>query len=255
MKKLEGKLALVTGGTSGIGLATAKRFIAEGASVLVTGNNAERLELARRELGGGAGVVDVIASDAGSRADLEKLGELLRHRDRRLDILFLNAGVLHFGPILELDEALLDQSLRLNFKGPWLAMKLLVPLMRQGGTIVATTSVNATIGMPGSSAYAASKAALRALVRVAAAELAPRGIRVNAVSPGPIATALRAKIGLPGDAVKSFDAELAHRTTLKRLGTPDEIARAVVFLASDDSTFMTGEELVIDGGMTTVGIN
>jgi NAD(P)-dependent dehydrogenase (short-subunit alcohol dehydrogenase family) len=249
MKRLEGKIALVTGGSTGIGLAAARRFAAEGATVLITGTNAAHLDAARNAIGGRA---EAIRSDAGSRADLEALAHELRRRDLRLDVLFLNAGGVKFGSILELDEAAFDETMRLNFKGPWLAIKLLAPLLREGGAIVANTSINGVLGMPGSSAYAASKAALRSLVRVAAAELAPRGIRVNAVSPGPIETQLRQKLGLPDDATKRLDAELAARTTLKRLGTPDEIAGAVLFLACDDSAYVTGAELTVDGGLTTV---
>jgi NAD(P)-dependent dehydrogenase (short-subunit alcohol dehydrogenase family) len=247
--KIEGRTALVTGGTTGIGLAAARRFVAEGATVLLTGTNREHLESARQELGGRA---ETFVSDAGARADVERLAHELRARDRRLDVLFLNAGIGKFGTIAELDEAVLDESLRINFKGPWLAIKLLAPLMRSNGSIVVTTSVNDRIGMVGSSAYAASKAALRSLVRVAAAELAPRGIRVNAVCPGPIETPFHVKLGFPPDARKAFADDLTARIALKRFGRADEVAASVLFLACEDSSYMTGAELVIDGGMTTV---
>jgi len=249
MKKLEGRTALVTGGTTGIGLAAARRFAAEGARVILTGTNPMRLEAARRELGGAA---EVVASDAGSRADIESLARDLKRRDIQLDVLFLNAGVGKFGSIAELDEAAMDESLRINFKGPWLAIKLLAPLMRSRGSIVVTTSVNDRIGMPGSSAYAASKAALRSLVRVAAAELAPRGIRVNAVSPGPIETPFHDKLGFPPETKKGFAEGLISQIALKRFGSVEEVASSVLFLATEESSFMTGEEIVLDGGMTTV---
>jgi NAD(P)-dependent dehydrogenase (short-subunit alcohol dehydrogenase family) len=249
MKRFEGKTALVTGGTTGIGLATAKRLAAEGARVIATGTNAVSLEVARREL---PSAVELVASDAGSRADIERLARDFERRDIQLDILFLNAGVGRFGPIADLDEAAWDESFRLNVKGPWLAIKLLSPLVRPSGSIVVTTSVNDRIGMPGSSAYAASKAALRSLVRVAAAELAARGIRVNAVSPGPIETPFHGKLGFSRETLKGFAEGLVGQIALKRFGTADEVARSVLFLASEDSSYMTGEEIVLDGGMTTL---
>ncbi|HXU70963.1 MAG TPA: SDR family oxidoreductase [Polyangia bacterium] len=249
MKKLEGKIALVTGGTTGIGLAAARRFAAEGATVFITGTSAAHLDDARNAVGGRA---EAIRSDAGSRADLEALAHELRRRDLRLDVLFLNAGIGRFGPIAELSEADFDDSIRLNVKGPWLALKLLAPLMRPRGAIVATTSVNGRIGMPGSSAYAASKAALRALVRVAAVELAPNGIRVNAVAPGPIETPFHDKLAFAPEARKQFAASLEERIPLHRFGRADEIAAAVLFLACDESSYLTGAEIVVDGGMTVV---
>jgi NAD(P)-dependent dehydrogenase (short-subunit alcohol dehydrogenase family) len=248
MGKLDGKTALVTGGTTGIGLAAAKRLALEGAKIILTGTHPKPLEDARRALPH----AEVMASDAGSRADIESLALDLKRRDIRLDVLFLNAGVGKFGPIADLDEAAWDDSFRINVKGPWLAIKLLGPLLKTGGSIVVTTSVNGQIGMPGSSAYAASKAALRSLVRVAAAELAPRGIRVNAVSPGPIETPFHTKLGFPADTSKAFAEQLIGQIALKRFGTADEVAKSVLFLASDDSSYMTGEEIVLDGGMTTL---
>jgi len=242
--RFDRKTVLVTGGTSGIGLATAKQFAAEGAQVLVTGTNPDALTAARRALPDSA---EVLRSDAGSRADLEALAR----RDLRLDAMFLNAGVVRFGAIADLDEAQLDESLRINFKGPWLALKLLGPRLVDGGSVVVTTSVNALIAAPGSGAYAASKAALRALVRVAASELAARRIRVNAVCPGPIDTPLYDKLGLDAEGKRALTDGRVAAIPLHRFGTPDEIARAVLFLASE-ATFATGAELVLDGGMTLI---
>ncbi|NOU27824.1 MAG: SDR family oxidoreductase [Polyangiaceae bacterium] len=249
MKKLEGKTALVTGGTTGIGLAAARLFAEQGAKVLVTGRNPETLEAARAELGP---AVEVLASDAGAKADLQAIAGRLDGSKQTLDLLFLNAGVAKFGPIASLPEEDFDETFRVNVKGPWLALKILAPYMSKGGSIVVNSSVNNVLGMPGSSAYAASKAALRSLVRTAAAELAPSGVRVNAVSPGPIATPLYGKLGLSEAARQGFAEGLVQRIPLKRFGTSEEIARAVLFLGSEDASFMTGEEIVVDGGMTRV---
>jgi len=248
MTRFDGKTVLVTGGTSGIGLASAKLFAAEGAHVLVTGTNPRALDAARAALPR----AEVIASDASSRDDIATLAGDLQRRGVRLDAMFLNAGVVRFGSIAELDEERLDESFRLNFKGPWLALKLLGPLLADGAAVVVTTSVNALIAAPGTGAYSASKAALRALVRVAAAELAARRIRVNAVCPGPIDTPLYDKLGLDAAGKQRLTDDRIAAIPLHRFGAPDEIARAVVFLASADASFATGAELVLDGGMTLV---
>ena len=246
MGKLEKKVVVITGGTTGIGLAAARLFAAEGAKVTVTGSNPKTLEAARSEL---RGVAEVIASDAGSEGDITKLAQSFASG---VDVLYLNAGVAKFGPIASLDLAAFDDSFRINVRGSWLALKHFGPLMRRGGSIVLTTSVNNELGMPGSSVYAATKAALRSLVRVAASELAEAGVRVNAVSPGPIETPLYGKLGLTPEVVQGFAKDLVARVPLKRFGSSAEVAKAALFLASDDSSFMTGEEIVLDGGMTRV---
>ncbi len=243
MTRFQGKTVLVTGGTTGIGYAAAKLFVEEGASVIVTGTNAARLETVKAELG-----VKAIVSDAGKSEDIAKLAKEVG----ALDAVFLNAGIAKLGPMSDLSEADLDETFRINFKGPWLTIKALAPVMKKGGAIVLNTSVNNKIGMPGTTVYGASKAALRSLARTAAAELAASGIRVNAVSPGPIETPLYAKLGFSPDALTAMAKGLSEQIALRRFGKPEEIAKAVLFLASDDSSYMTGEEIMVDGGLTTV---
>jgi NAD(P)-dependent dehydrogenase (short-subunit alcohol dehydrogenase family) len=248
MNKLQDKIALVTGGTSGIGLATAKLFHDEGARVVVTGRNPATLEAARALLGD---AVDLVESDAGDQADVTALFAYIGRTYGRLDVLFLNAGIVREGTIDSMPEADFDEVFRVNVKGPWLALKRAATLLHSGGAVVLNASINAHLGMPGTSAYAASKAALRSLGRTAAAELAGQGIRVNVLSPGPTDSGIVEKIR-DTEGAAAVRTYLEGRILMKRLGTVDEIARAALFLASGDSSFMTGEEIVIDGGMTRV---
>jgi NAD(P)-dependent dehydrogenase (short-subunit alcohol dehydrogenase family) len=249
MAKLANKVALITGGTTGIGLAAARLFQAEGARVTVTGSNPATIEQARAELGDG---IEIIRSDAGSAADIEALARSFGQQGTGVDVVFLNAGIAKFGPLFELDVSAFDDSFRVNVRGPWLLLKHFGPLMNKDGAIVFNSSINNQLGMPGSSVYAASKAAARSLVRTAAVEFAPRGVRVNAVSPGPIETPLYGKLGLGADALDSMARGLIAKVPLGRFGRPEEVARAALFLASSDSSYMTGEEIVLDGGMTRV---
>jgi NAD(P)-dependent dehydrogenase (short-subunit alcohol dehydrogenase family) len=242
MKKLERKIALITGGTTGIGLEAAKLFAVEGANVTVTGTNTKTIEAARAELNGAA---EVVMSDAGSAPAVEALARDMEANHGAVDVLFLNAGVARYGLIASLSESDFDEVVRVNFKGPWLAIKHFAPLMRRGGSIVLNTSNTLHMGQPYTSVYAASKAALRSLARTAAAELAPSGVRVNAVSPGPTDTPIHAKSGLT-----EVGRHVVPRIPLGRMGESREIARVALFLASDDSSFITGEEIVVDGGMT-----
>ena len=244
MNRLRNKRALVTGGTSGIGLATARHFLQEGARVAITGSNPKALESAKSELG------DVLAihADAGNVAEQERVAAAVRDGFGALDILFVNAGIGDFRPLEQWDEAGFDRSIAINLKGPFFLVQALLTLFANPAAIVFNTSINAHIGMPASSVYAASKAGLLSLARTLSGELLARGIRVNAVSPGPIATPLHGKIGMGDKEI----AELVAQIPAARRGTPDEIANAVVFLASDEAAFTVGSELIIDGGMSTL---
>jgi NAD(P)-dependent dehydrogenase (short-subunit alcohol dehydrogenase family) len=245
MNRLKGKTALVTGGTTGIGLATAKLFITEGARVIVTGRAPATIKSAQAELGDNA---IVIKSDATSLPDMDALAEKVKERFGRLDVLFVNAGYGEFVPFEAVTEKLYDEMLNLNAKGPYFIVQKLAPLMPDGSSVVFTTSLANRKGMPVLSAYGAAKAALRALTRSLAAAFAPRGIRVNAVSPGPIeSTAILQKIGMPKEAADQVYIQMAESVPMKRLGQPEEVAKAVAFLAID-ATYTTGAELMVDGG-------
>ena len=249
MKRLDGKTALITGGTTGIGLETAKQFIAEGARIAITGTNPKNLYAARQELGDAS---IVIAADAGSVTGQREVAEQIRMGFGTLDILFINAGIADFRPIEQWDEEGFDRSFEVNLKGPFFLIQSLLPIFSSNAAIVLNTSVNARIGMPNSSIYAATKAALISMARTLSGELIGRGIRVNAVSPGPIETPLYGKLGLPEDSLKEMASGILQQVPLKRFGRPSEIASAIVFLASDESAFTVGSELVIDGGMTNL---
>jgi NAD(P)-dependent dehydrogenase (short-subunit alcohol dehydrogenase family) len=248
MSALNGKITLITGGTTGIGLATAQRFLAEGAKVIVTGRNPETLAAARELLGGQA---EVLASDA---ADPDQIQALFRHVQQahgRLDVLFLNAGVAQFAPLDGMSLEAAEHLFRVNFHGPWLALRYATPLLSKGASVIFNTSAVNQMGLPGASVYAATKAALRSLVRTATAELAPRGIRVNAVSPGPIETPIIGKLNLSPAEQEGFG-ELARRTAAGRFGQAHEVAGAALFLASSDSSLLYGAELNVDGGLTQI---
>jgi len=240
MPRLEGKRALITGGTSGIGLETARRFIEEGARVAITGLRHAGLAAARKELGD----VIVIESDAGDAAQQGKVADEIRNAFGQLDVLFLNAGIAELRPIGQWDAAAYDRSFNTNVKGPYFLVQELLPVLANPASIVINGSVNPHIGMPTSSVYAATKAAMISLTKTLSGELISRGIRVNAVSAGPIMTPLHA--GRSEEERAAF----IRQIPAGRFGQPSEIANAVVFLASDESTFTVGAELLIDGGMS-----
>ena len=249
MNRLQGKRALITGGTTGIGLATAHAFVAEGARVAITGTNPKTLEAARQELGSD---VLVVASDAGNVAAQKTLAAEVQKAFGELDILFANAGIVDLRPVEQWDEAAWNRSFDINLKGPFFLVQALLPVFAKSASIVLMTSVNAHIGMPNSSIYGASKAGLISMARTLSGELMPRGIRVNAISPGPIATPLYGKLGMSEAQMKGMADSLQTQIPAKRFGDPREIAQAVVYFASDESAFTVGSELVIDGGMTTL---
>lgn len=249
MNRLEGKRALITGGTTGIGLETARQFLREGARVMITGNKPANLEAAQKELG-----ADVIAvqSDASSVPAQKELANHVRGAFGGLDVLFLNAGIVDMRSIEQMDEEGFDRSFAINLKGPYFLVQALLPLFANPASIVLNASVNAHIGMANTSVYGASKAALASLVRTLSGELIGRGIRVNAVSPGPISTPLYGKLGFSEAELKQVAAGIQNMVPAKRFGTPAEIASAVVFFASDESAFTVGSELLVDGGMSNL---
>jgi NAD(P)-dependent dehydrogenase (short-subunit alcohol dehydrogenase family) len=248
--KLAGKIALVTGGSSGLGLATAARFVAEGAKVIITGRRPAELEAAVAEIGGG---VIGVPGDVSVLSDLDRLYETIRETFGRLDILFANAGGGAFVPLGEVTEAHFDKYFGINVKGTLFTVQKALPLMAAGGSIVLNGSMVSVKGMPGFTVYAATKAALRSFARTWAVDLKGKNIRVNVVSPGTVVTpAYKTELGMTDEQIEAFVAQAAATTPLGRAGTPDEIARAVVFLASDDSSYVTGTELFVDGGAAQI---
>jgi len=245
-ERFKNKVAVVTGGNSGIGLATARAFAREGARVAITGRNEATLNAAQRELG-----PDVLAV----KADFSRVSEIgtamdrIKERFGRIDALFVNAGVGRFVPFEEVTEAFFDETMATNLKGAFFTVQKAVPLLSRGAAVVLNASINAHMGMPGSSVYGASKAAVVNLAKTLSADLLQRGIRVNVVSPGPVATPILDRMGLPEAETRQLKERITEQVPLKRFGHPDEIAAAVLYLSSDESAFVVGTELVVDGGM------
>jgi NAD(P)-dependent dehydrogenase (short-subunit alcohol dehydrogenase family) len=242
-----GKTALVTGGTTGIGRVTAERLHAAGARVAITGNNPDTLRAARQEL---PEDVAVLKADARSIADSEALAAELRRRFGTLDVLFLNAGVAQLAPFDLVTEATYAEHMDVNVKGVVFTLQKLLPLLREGASVIVNTSVADARGTAGLSMYSASKGAVAALVRCLAVELAPRKIRVNAVSPATILTPIQAKFGLPPEVAQAAAEKYVARIPLARFGAADEVASVVLFLASDAASYLTGVELPVDGGLS-----
>ncbi|WP_281633565.1 SDR family oxidoreductase [Flavobacterium luteolum] len=244
MKNLENKVAIVTGGNSGIGYAAAADLTAKGAKVIVTGRNKEALAKAEKELN-----VTGIVADQSDLKSIDNLVEEVKSKFGKVDILFLNAGIAAFAPLDSASEDHYDSIMNVNVKGVYFTVQKVLPILNDGGSIIFNTSVNAHVGMPNSSVYAASKAAVLSLNKVFAVELASRKIRVNAVSPGPIETPLYGKVGLEKEEVEGLGSALGEKILLKRFGQAAEVAKTVSFLASDDASFITGSEIVVDGGL------
>ncbi|MEP7142653.1 MAG: SDR family oxidoreductase [Ferruginibacter sp.] len=241
--KLKGKIAVVTGGTSGIGLATAREFAAQGAKVVITGRKKDEVEKIAEQIGG-MGIV----SDQGKLADIDSLVAQVTAAFGSIDILFINAGIVLFSSIEEATEDHFDRIMNINFKGSYFTLSKFIPFINKGGAVVLLSSINATTGQSNSSVYSASKGALNSLVNVASTELAAKGIRINAVCPGPISTNLLAPAGLDDATVQKFATATLNKIPLKRFGKAEEVARLVTFLSGDDAAFITGSGYVIDGG-------
>jgi NAD(P)-dependent dehydrogenase (short-subunit alcohol dehydrogenase family) len=244
MARYQEKKVVILGGTSGMGLATAKMLLAEGARVVVTGRSQAGLESAQQELGAGA---TVVSSDARSLTDIDALAAQVKSEFDMIDLLFVNAGFSIPTPLANVTEDIYDEMFNLNAKGPFFAVQKLSPLINRGGSVVLTTSVANVKGLPGQSTYGAAKAALRSLTRTLATELLPQDIRVNAVSPGPIDTGILEKVFLTEEMRAHVKEHTVTMIPMKRFGTSDEIAKAVLFLAFD-ATFTTGLEVPVDGG-------
>jgi NAD(P)-dependent dehydrogenase (short-subunit alcohol dehydrogenase family) len=240
---------LITGGTTGIGLATARLFMAEGARVAVIGQDAGRVAQASQELGEGA---LVLRADVSSRTDMAAAAARLKQEFGKLDVVFANAGIAQPMPFSDVDEDNIDSQVGVNFKGVIYTVQSMLALMNNPSSIVLTSTTMIEKGVAGMSVYAATKAAVRSLARTLSAEFAPRGVRVNVISPGLIETPIYGKLGLPPEAVQEWAGQLLAKVPAARFGQADEVAKAVLFMASDDSSYMMGENVLFDGGMATV---
>jgi NAD(P)-dependent dehydrogenase (short-subunit alcohol dehydrogenase family) len=245
MKRLEGKVAIVTGGNSGIGLASAKRLLEEGARIAIAGRSRQTLDEAAKVLGH---AVFAIQADVARLEEIDKLYSSVEKKLGRIDILFVNAGVGKFAPFAETSESTYDEIFSTNLKGAYFTLQKALPHLNDGASIILNTSVAGIKGIPGMSAYSATKAGLRSLARTSAAELVGRGIRVNAVAPGPIEAPAFWRYGVPAVAAGDFSNVVLAGVPMKRFGKPEEVAAVVAFLASADSSYITGEEIHVDGG-------
>jgi NAD(P)-dependent dehydrogenase (short-subunit alcohol dehydrogenase family) len=248
-KKLEGKVAVVTGGNSGIGLATAQRFADEGAHVFITGRRQGELDAAVKQIGANATAVQ---GDVSKLADLDRLYATVKQKQGRVDVLFANAGGGQIAPLGAITEAHFDQAFDTNVKGLLFTVQKALPLFQDGGSIILNASIVASKGMEAFSVYSATKAAVRSFARCWTVDLKSRKIRVNVVSPGPIDTPGYNNLGLTAVQLEQFKTNVVGAVPMGRMGSPDEIAKAVLFLASDDSSYVTGIELFVDGGMAQI---
>jgi NAD(P)-dependent dehydrogenase (short-subunit alcohol dehydrogenase family) len=244
MNDLTGKIAVVTGGNSGIGYATAKYFKEAGANVIITGRSADRVATAANELD-----IKGIVADAIDLSAIDSLVAQVKSEFGKIDVLFVNAGVFNPAPVGQNTEEMFDMQMGINFKGAVFTTEKFLPIINDGGSIINLSSINAYTGMPNTAIYGASKAALNSYTRTAATELAPRKIRVNSVNPGPTYTPIFGKTGMQEDQLNEFSGAMQNRIPLKRFGQPEDIAKLVTFLASEDASFITGGEYIIDGGI------
>jgi NAD(P)-dependent dehydrogenase (short-subunit alcohol dehydrogenase family) len=249
MARLSGKKALITGGTTGIGFATAKRFLEEGAQVAISGQNQERLQDSLSKLGHNA--IGVLA-DLSLVNNVQTMIDQVKQTFGSLDILVANAGITKPAPVNAVNEAHINEQFDINFKGVFFTVQKALSILNNPASIVLNTSCLDEMGMPGMSIYSASKAAVRSLARSLSAELVGQGIRVNAISPGPIETPIYSKLGMPAEELQAMSNQLIQQIPMGRFGQADEIAKAVLFLASDDSSFILGEEIVVDGGWSKI---
>ena len=247
MNRFANKTVLVTGGSSGIGLAAAQAFAQEGARVVITGRDAQALDQAATQIGANTLAV---RADAGDLPAAKALASKLISEGVTLDAVFINAGIAKMAPFADVTEAIWDQTFDTNVKGAYFQIQALLPLLNAGASIVINGSINAHIGMPNTTVYAASKAALISLAKTLSAELLPRGVRVNVVSPGPVSTPLYGKLGLDAATLEATAAQIQNQIPLGRFGTPSEIASTVLHLSASESAFIVGTEIIVDGGMS-----
>lgn len=245
---LAGKIAVVTGGNSGIGYATAEEFLKQGAKVVITGRNAEKVEKAAQKLG-----VEGIVADQSNLSHLDSLVEKVKELHGKVDILFVNAGVFFPTPLGQISEELYEIQMNINLKGAIFTLQKFLPILNEGASVINLSSINAYTGSAGTAIYAATKAALNSFTRTAAGELASQNIRVNAVNPGLTETPIFEKVGMNEEQIAGFKASMVSNIPLKRIGTSEGVAKLVTFLASDDASYITGAEYTIDGGMTLIG--
>lgn len=249
MGKLSGKVAVITGGNSGMGLATAKRFVEEGAKVVITGRRQETVDEAVKEIGG---TVIGVQGDVSKLTDLDDLYEIVRQKYGHIDILFANAGVGQVAPLGLITDEHFDSIFNINVRGTLFTVQKALPLFKDGGSIIVNASVAHMKGMGAMSVYSASKAAVRSFARSWTVDLKDRKIRVNCISPGPIETPIFGKMGLSEEQMKGFGDRIVTQVPMGRIGKPVEIANAVLFLASDESSFITGVDLCVDGGLAQI---
>jgi NAD(P)-dependent dehydrogenase (short-subunit alcohol dehydrogenase family) len=252
MKRLEGKVAVITGGSSGMGLATAQRFVDEGAYVFITGRRQNEVDSAVKQIGKNNNNVTGVQGDVSNLADLDRLYATVKQQKGRIDVLFANAGIIELAPLGSITESHFDKIFNINVKGLLFTVQKALPLFQDGGSIILTASINSSKGFETSTVYSATKAAIRSFARTWTVDLKHRKIRVNAISPGPIDTPILNSAVQTEEEIEQIKASLVASVPMGRMGSPDEVAKAVSFLASDDSGFITGIELTVDGGTAQI---